>query len=494
MNGGETAALVLPVLCGLGLVGIAVLVARVGWQHRHNKLFATLYLLSGVNSISQGLLSPFEAPAVLPDGAAVVNPADLFHHQSAFFPGSTAWLYVQIVCTVLMVPLLLLFVLNFPRPLPWVVRRPNAQWLAFSVPLLFGAIFLLQPSQVPLQPVLDAFNILATAVTLAATYLLWRTETRSPSPIERRQAGYLLLGFIPAFAATGAITVLGYAFGTVGAFPYQKPILYYIDPPLELAAAAVTAFAILKYRLLDFELKVRGGTRLLLTVALGTVVFVVEVYVGNFILQNQVFSFLGPYGSAGLAAITGIVLFKPLHLVSGKVTDRLFPATAAPKVDYERQRAREIYQVQATHVLRDAKVTDRELSFLRTLRDQLGLSAAEAEAIEETVETTLGVDSERTGQQHAPAPPAPARSAPAATARAAPPASAPVAAARPARPASPPLPRAHAVPVKPAPAPPSPQQRTGAAKAPTPPKASSEPTPAKPKPPQPDPPKPAKRA
>ncbi|MFO1535805.1 MAG: hypothetical protein ABR586_09090, partial [Thermoplasmatota archaeon] len=91
---------------------------------------------------------------------------------------------------------------------------------------------------------------------------------------------------------------------------------------------------------------------------------------------------------------------------------------------------------------RDAKVTDRELSFLHTLRDQLGLSAKEAEAIEETVERTLGVDSKRTGQEHAPAPPAPARPAPAATARAAPPAPAPPAAARPApaRPASPPLP------------------------------------------------------
>jgi hypothetical protein len=330
--------------------------------------------------------------------------ADLFHQSSAYFPDSTVLFYVQVVCTVLMLPLLFLFVLNFPRPMPWTVRHPRLQWLAFSASLLFGAVFIFQPQAVPLQLALESFNVLATAVILAATFVLWRTEARSPSGIERQQAGYLLIGFLPAFAATGAITLLGYAFGPLAAH-YQQPLIYYIDPPLELIAAAVTAFAILKYRLLDFELKVRGGMRyVVLTLILGTFFFVVEVYVGNFILQNRVFSFLGPYGSAGLAGAAGLVLFKPVHKLSGKVTDKLFPDAAGPKVDYERQRSREIYQAQATHVLRDARVTDREMAFLHTLRDQLGLSAAEAEQIEESVETTLGVDSDRTGQVHIPAP------------------------------------------------------------------------------------------
>lgn len=417
MNGAQAAALALPVLVGLGLIGIAALVARTGWQHRHNRIFATLYLLSGINSIGQGVL----AQASAPDGTPIFRPdgvpaalADTFHATASYFPAQEVWLVLNLACVLLMLPLLFLFVLNFPRPLPWVARRPRLQGLAFSVTavfgLLFGAILARLPlggsflsALIDLQAPLHAFNLLATAVTLAATFLLWRTHALSPSAIERRQAGYLIVGFLPAFAATGAITLLGFLFGD-GAAVYQVPVIYYISPPLELAAAAVTAFAILKYRLLDFELQVKGGMRYaILTVILGAAIFAVEVYVGNFVLQAQVFSFLGPAGSAALAAASGLLLFKPVHKVSGKLTDRLFPEAAAPKVDYERSRAREIYQVQATHVLRDAKVTDREMAFLRTLRDQLGLAETEARAIEEGVERNLGVDDARTGQEPTPA-------------------------------------------------------------------------------------------
>lgn len=424
---GEAAALTLPVLCGVGLLGLAFLVARVGWAQRHNKLFATLYLLSGINSVSQGLLTaPADATAELPTWA------DRFHQAAAYFPGHQGWFAIEVVCTVLMMPLLLLFVLNFPRPAPWVVRHTALQGLVFVPAPFFAAAVLLHPAWLPLQAVQDLFNVVATAVTLAATYLLWRTRALAPSPIERRQAGYLLLGFVPAFAATGAITLLGYLLGQGPALPYQRPILYYIDPPLELAAAAVTAFAILKYRLLDFELKVQGGFRYVLMSVIFFLVFLaLDVFVGNLVLQNGVFAFAGPAGSAALGGVTSVVLFRPVHDLSEKVALRLFPDV---KDGSPAQRAREIYQAQATHVLRDAKVTDRELSFLRTLREQLGLSATEAADIEEGIERSLGVDSERTGRSALPpVPPPPAAVPPA--------------------PARPPLPRAQGIPAKPATAP-----------------------------------------
>src|SRR5207249_3965495 len=109
MNGAETAALTLPILCGLGLAGIAVLVARTGWQHRHNRLFASLYLLSGINSIAQGLLSPAltesGAPLFLPGGAPAAS-ADLFHALAPAFPGQVPWLVASLLCGLLMLPLL----------------------------------------------------------------------------------------------------------------------------------------------------------------------------------------------------------------------------------------------------------------------------------------------------------------------------------------------------------------------------------------------------
>jgi hypothetical protein len=488
MNGAETSALALPILCGIGLLGIAILVARTGWQQRHNKLFATLYLLSGLNSIAQGLLSPALAPPggflALPDGTPA-TASDLFHAAAPAFPGQAFWLPFSLACGLLMLPLLFLFILNFPRPMPWTVRHPRAQWAAFSVTVVFGLLFaadflpllrggtLLQVL-VALQQPLQAYNLLATAVILAATFVLWRTESQSASPIERRQARYLLIGFMPAFAATGAITLLAYVFGD-GAYQYQRPLISYIDPPLELMAAAATAFAILKYRLLDFELRVKGGFKYaLMTLLLGGIFLALDVYVGNLLLQNVVFAWAGQAGSAALGGLSSIVLFKPVHKLSDRITETLFPDAAAPKVDYERQRAREIYQAQATHVLRDAKVTDREMAFLHALRDQLGLSAPEAEAIEETVERTLGVDSDRTGQRHpaaalAPAPPAP-QAPPTSPARIQRPAAAPPAtpgpkpAAPPAKPAAPakPAPKASAKKAASPAKPPAPKAKPGA--------------------------------
>jgi hypothetical protein len=400
-------ALLLPVLIGVGLIGIAALVAKTGWEHRHNRFFSGLYLLSGIKSASEGLL----AQTTDAQGQAVFF-AERFHTAAPLFPGAAQWFYANAVCTAFMIPLLLLFVLNFPRPAAWVLRHPKGQLaLLLPSPLLAVTLIYTGLTQGPDTQVLvsTVFNNVATALTIAALALLVRTR-KAAHAIERKQAGYILLGFLPGFLVTWVITALADAGFLLGGGQnavlqalvdqVQSDVLRYVSPILEFAAAALVAFAILKYRILSFELQVKGGMKyIVMSVIVGTVLFLLNTYVGNFILQGQVFSFAGPSGSAVLSGIFTILMFKPVEKLSAKATDRLFPDTARDPKAYARRRAQEIYQAQTTHVLRDGHMSDREWAFLHALRDQLGLPEGEARAIEEQVERELGVDDARLGRR-----------------------------------------------------------------------------------------------
>lgn len=391
MNPPVALPLLVQVTVGSGLIALAVLVARTGWQHGHNRTFAVLYLLSGTKSISEGLLSAYARGA---NGALVQTWADHFHANSPLFPDSGSWAGVLVVCSSFMVPLLLAFVLEFPRPWP----RFTADWrlrLALFVPaLLTITVYFAKPSW--LREYFVGFEMVATAVTLAALYRLFDARENAADPIARKQATYLLAGFFPAFAATWVLTfndvTTHFGHPVIGLDVFANDWLGpLISPPLELVAAGAVAYAILKYRLLAFELRVKGGAKyVIMSFVVGILLFGLSTYIGNFVLQGAVFSFAGPTGSAVLSGIFTILLFKPVEKLSGRVADRLFPETR--KVGYPEQRAEEIYQAQATLVLRDSEVTARELDFLHRLREQLGLDPKRAIAIEEALERRLGVD------------------------------------------------------------------------------------------------------
>lgn len=407
---GALLEVLLPVLVGLALVGLAALVFRSGRQHRHNVAFAALYLLSGVKSLSEGL----------------AVDADDWHAQASLFPPAAVWVLLGTFCILGIMPLLFLFVSLFPHPARWVQRRPRLGLLAFAPSvavalLLAGAL----ARTVPVQAYYDAaqaFNALLFAVTAAAVFLLLRTRARSPDPIERTQALYVLVGFVPSFSMGWIISGIqwGQAAGAVRtgqAASVIDVVLHYLSPVAELLAASLVAFAILRYNILGISPRFRLGVKSVVAGLMFVGLFLVTQFVENVVLQGKVFSFAGDYGSFILSGATGIVLFKPIEKVSDRASSRLLPAAAAHEqaaaagaaVTAATLHAEQIYHAQATYVLRDAKVTDRELAFLANLRTQLGLSEATARRIEEEVERILKVDAPQTGASAAPpaAPPAP---------------------------------------------------------------------------------------
>lgn len=385
---------VIPFLVWLALWALAFLVFKTG-KERHNRIFATLYFLSGTASLTLGLSSD-------PDGLAGPGAplADVWHEDSPYFPQAATLRFVYEAATTFMLPLLLWFVLLFPQPIPILGRRPKVGLALFAIAPI--SLWVAWTKPVWATDYFVAFSVVATFGTMMALALLFHTRFTSSDPVERKQASYLVLGFLPAFAATWLITINDvaswyFALDVVDDTTYELSTEL-ISPVFEVIAAALTAYAILKYRILGAELKVKGGMKYVL---MGLVVFVVLFsitwVVENPLLQDRFFTFAGDTGSSIISAFVTVLIFKPVDRLANRITDKLFPETMQDAAKYQRERSKEIYRSQVTYVLRDGDVSDREWKFLHGLRDQLGLAADEARQIEEETEKRLGVDSDKTG-------------------------------------------------------------------------------------------------
>jgi len=363
---------------GVALAALAVLVLRAGAERLHHRLFAALYLLSGVKSVAEGL-----GPV-----------ADSLHAASPLFPPAAAWRIGAAACALLMAPTLVAFVLEFPQPAAWIVRRPALRSLLYAPSLvvggllalwLTGALALGARSAFLVQ---EAFNALTLAATAFAAWTLWRSRRRAPDRLDRRQAGLLLVGFAPSFLATWLQVPLA-AWASPTSVRLGGAIAL-AAPAFELAAGLVVAYAVLRYRLIGLELQVKGGAKyVVMTAVTGTVLFALVLGVENFVLQDQLFSFAGHAGSAVLSGLTGMLLFKPVERLANRLTDRLFPATTKDPAAYHRARAAEVYHAQVAYALRDGQVSEREWAALRNLQAQLGLASSEADRIEADVRASL---------------------------------------------------------------------------------------------------------
>lgn len=392
-------AVALPIVAGLGLIALASFVLRTGRRHRHNVVFAALYFLSGVKSLSDGL----------------VHVADSFHANAPLFPDAAQWQRFGLLCAFWMVPLLVAFVARFPRPVGGFLRSRSGTLALLAPSLILSLALLFVPREVGVvvPPVLATpfllFNVVATAVTIGAVVYLLRAR-RGASGVERKQATYVVVGWLPAFLATWFITlvVVGHAWfpGVLDQAAWDAllafigPVVAYYSPVLELVAAAFVAYALLKYAILGIELKVKFGVKSLVFGGMVVLIFLVTQFIENVILQGQLFAFAGDYGSFVLSGVSSILLFKPIEKLSSLVSNRLFPDTA--QKDYATTRGEEIYLAQVTYVLRDANVTERERAFLANLRQEMGIAPERARAIEEEVERRLGVDHAATGASAGP--------------------------------------------------------------------------------------------
>ncbi len=355
----------LPLMTGTFLIGLAAFVFVAGHLRIPNVLFSAFFFTSGLKSLAEGVLP--------------LSPE--LHAQTPTFPGPLSWFYFGFTCAILLVPLLILFVLVFPKAHPALVARRGLAAVIFlpAVPFLWVL------HTAPLKDLADLatiFNAFSFAATALAVGLMMRTYRAATDPIVRTRAAYVLGGLAPYLLGTLLVALLEYL-----RHPWQTFVLQWVTPTLEIAVACIAAYAILKYQLVKIELGVKAGLKYTLTMGAVVIVF----FLANNLFQKliePIFSFTDL--SFLLSALGATVVFFPVQRFVGHGLNKVFPATTQPPQDYLHQRSRDLYHAQLLHCLRDDEITDRERRFLEHLRDQLSIDPAEAMVMEHEIRQRLG--------------------------------------------------------------------------------------------------------
>lgn len=141
---------------------------------------------------------------------------------------------------------------------------------------------------------------------------------------------------------------------------------------------ALSAFAIVRYRLFDIELRARfvlaQGTW---AASLGLTFLVLAELIENTLDFSST--------AASVAAAAAIAaLIKPVHIAAERLAARAMPGVAKGK-EYEERRRQELYRAAVEGAMKDGVVTDRERDILHNLQEELGLARKQAKRVETDV-------------------------------------------------------------------------------------------------------------
>jgi hypothetical protein len=147
-----------------------------------------------------------------------------------------------------------------------------------------------------------------------------------------------------------------------------------------MVSALLIAWGILRYQVLDIDVKLRWGLEQSTVASIFIVVF--------FIVSEGAQEFFGTAASnewIGIIAAAGLVFFMaPLQRLAERVGARALPDArpAAKMLDVE---VRELYEQRLRSAWRDGALTRDERVLLDHLRERLGIPAEDAAAMERQV-------------------------------------------------------------------------------------------------------------
>lgn len=179
-----------------------------------------------------------------------------------------------------------------------------------------------------------------------------------------------------AFGIYELSVVIDYAAITTGATTVVAAMDLVGNSALQLAAYALIVFAMLRYQLLDVELKVK------LSIQRGTIAgtFLAVFFIATQVAQN----YLQQYGILAGGAAAGLLIFalRPIERAAASVAE-----AAMPKVDgsvaYAQYKKFEVYRAAVESALEGGSDIDpRERGVLDRLRAKLALAPEDAAALE----------------------------------------------------------------------------------------------------------------
>jgi len=361
----------------LGLVaiaacwGLAVVLYRVGTVGSVARKLALLLVIEGVTLLTAGfpefaLFGGGEALQRFWDEHLILRIVSFISHHI----GDAAMLALY--------PPFLALALQTKLTRPFAGKRMRIAVAVTSVALFFGvlAFAIFRDS-----PVGSMFLYLALmlmfAFGLVASIHAWRTAKRG---MARERAGIFALAFGLRDLGWGlSYAIFAWLIWTqpelngMTNLSWLGKIVYALGT---LLAVPLIAYGILRAHLFDIDLHIQWTIKqsTLATIVV-TLIFLLSEGADRFLSAE-----LGNF--AGLLAAAIVVFFlAPLQRFSESVASAAMPNTENTP-EYAAHRKMQVYEAAVAEALPDGNISDRERRLLNTLRDSLGISAADAYAIE----------------------------------------------------------------------------------------------------------------
>ncbi len=261
---------------------------------------------------------------------------------------------------------------------PFAGKRMRIGLAVATVPFFFAVI--LSPPEIG-TTLLYATMFLLFAYALVVSLHAWRVAAPG---IARTRAGIFTLAFGLRDVCWGIIYAHGIYLVVSGRPDNIEPgfsaIIYAGGTFL---AVPLIAYGILRTQLFDIDLRIRWTIKQSTVAAVFVTIFYVVSEGADRLLESE-------FGTiAGLIASAFVVFFLvPVQRFAERVAGAAMPNTENTP-EYAMFRKLQVYEAALAEALPDGNISDRERDLLDRLRDSLGISTADADAIEHELQEGL---------------------------------------------------------------------------------------------------------
>ncbi len=353
----------------MGLVTVAMcwtfatVLYRVGAPGSVARKLAVLLLVEGVTLVSSGYIDLLFVPAVL---------------ESSWYPDwyqATGIVHTIGDCAMLaLYPPFLAVALQTKLTRPFAGKRVRVGLGVVSVALFFAAM--LSPPEIG-SALLFATLTLLFGYALVASIHAWLVAAPG---IARTRAGIFALAFGLRDVCWGVIYTYGMTQIAAGTYLDETvvPPAYFniVYAGGTFLAIPLIAYGILRTQLFDIDLRIRWTIKQsTLATIFVTLIFLISEGADRFLSAE-----LGNF--AGLLAAAVVVFFlAPLQRFAEGVASVAMPNTQNTP-EYTAHRKMQVYEAAVGEAVPDGIISDRERALLNSLRDSLGISTVDAEALE----------------------------------------------------------------------------------------------------------------
>lgn len=294
------------------------------------------------------------------------------HPRAVFYMGLVH--HVGDAAMIALYPHFLALALNTKLTRPF--RTTGARFALASGAMALGLVVGFIPSRLSIT-FLYAMVTLLFVYSLVASIHAWRTAR---SGIERERARIFSLAFGLRDIGWGlSYTIFAWLMWTQPDLDTMTPIAWLgkiVYAAGTLLAVPLIAYGILRTHLFDIDLRIRWTIKQsTLAAIVMTLVFLVSEAADRYLSAE-----LGSY--IGLLAAGVVVFFlAPLQRFAESVASAAMPGTVHTP-EYTAYRKMQVYEAAVAEAVPDGLISERERVLLNSLRDSLGITEADADAIE----------------------------------------------------------------------------------------------------------------